>query len=337
MATETQDVRMPVKKLPDGRNTSEKFDFGRNFCNKLWNAARFAISNLEAISRSPACTCGVSLADRWILSRLAQAVTEVNAALDAYRFDAYAKLCYDFFWRDFCDWYVEAIKPTLKDPARAGASAQVMAAALDASLRLMHPVIPFITETIWWKLNEARPDRQIPGKYMAAASHRLITAPWPDVPPSLHDDQAERDFALLQEIIGAIRNLRNEYKVDARKSVDVHILCDDAMARLIQSECEIVELLATCKIKTSGPTVQRTAQAVSVEVAGATVLVDNVFDQAAEDQRIAKRRDELSRNITALRGRLSNQSYLAKAPPQLVQQTKDQLAAAEAEFAKIEK
>jgi valyl-tRNA synthetase len=325
---------MPVKKLPDGRNTSEKFDLGRNFCNKLWNAARFAISNLEAIGAKTQ-SGEYSLADRWILSRLAGTIQDINQAVAAYQFDAYAKYCYDFFWRDFCDWYVEAIKPALKDPQRAGATASVLAAALDAALRLMHPIIPFITETIWWKLNDVRAQRAIPGKYAAVASKRLITAPWPEANASLRDEQAERDFATLQEIVGAIRNLRNEYKVDARKSVDVRFACDGAMRQLIQSQSEMVELLACCQIKECGPTVQRSAQAASVEVAGTTILVDNVFDQAAEDQRSAKRREELSRNITALRGRLSNQSYLAKAPPHLVQQTKDQLAQAEAELAKL--
>src|SRR5262249_31438911 len=124
-----------------------------------------------------------SMADRWIVSRFNRTVDEANQALAAYRFDLYAKSCYDFFWRDLCDWYIEAIKPDLKDPNRAPTVAHVLAATLDGALRLMHPIIPFITETIWWKLNETRPHRGLPGRLDCgdAPSKRLIKAPWPTV------------------------------------------------------------------------------------------------------------------------------------------------------------
>ena len=143
---------MPVEHDPTtGKNTSPKFDLGRNFCNKLWNAARFAMMHLE--QAGPADTAvdetKLSMADRWIVSRFNRTVAECNDALANYRFDQYAKACYDFFWRDFCDWYVEAIKPAMKDPERAAQTANVLAAVLDGSLRLLHPMIPFITETIW--------------------------------------------------------------------------------------------------------------------------------------------------------------------------------------------
>ena len=233
MATETQDARMPVKRDANGKNTSEKFDEGRNFCNKLWNACRFALSNLESVGsaladadaqNSPghrdsdatsttaptasakadptmlasggtggppvslaagqdhhgrAARATLSLVDRWIISRFHRAVKESNDALKAYRFDLYAKTCYDFFWRDFCDWYVEAIKPAMKDPARAPQTANVLSAVLDGSLRLMHPMIPFITETIWWRLNDVRPVRGLPGLLECPPSKRLVLAQWP--------------------------------------------------------------------------------------------------------------------------------------------------------------
>src|SRR5437588_12872 len=153
------------------------------------------------------------MTDHWIVSRFNRAVEESNAALKVYRFDVYAKACYDFFWRDFCDWYVEAIKPALKDAARAGQAANVLAAVLDGALRLMHPIIPFITETIWWKLNEARPVRELPGRIEGSPnSPRLIKAKWPQV--GSFSEAAEHIFPKFQEVIGAIRNARNEYKAD---------------------------------------------------------------------------------------------------------------------------
>jgi valyl-tRNA synthetase len=262
MATETQDARMPVQVLcpncgerfdnPEGKAqviacpkckkqltrpfenavgteqaplckmTSKRFDEGRNFCTKLWNAAKFVLSNLESVKprpvvaegnadspvtdsiSAPGATTGrgFTLADQWIVSRFNRAVDETNAALENYRFDQYAKTCYDFFWRDFCDWYVEAAKPAIKDPARSAATANTLATMLDGILRLMHPMIPFITERLWWKLNQVRP---------AGRSKRLVLAQWPITGPI--NDSAEATFGILQEIIVAIRNVRNQYKI----------------------------------------------------------------------------------------------------------------------------
>src|SRR5204862_3633191 len=133
-------------------------------CNKLWNAARFAMMNLSSVQNEPANGHPGALADRWIISRFNKTVADVEASLKEYRFDQYAKSCYDFFWGDFCDWYLEAIKPAMKDPKRAAHTANVLASVLDGALRLMHPMIPFITETIWWKLNETTQLRGLSGR-----------------------------------------------------------------------------------------------------------------------------------------------------------------------------
>jgi valyl-tRNA synthetase len=335
MATETQDVRMPVKKDAQGRNTSDKFDLGRNFCNKLWNAARFVLSNLESVKGEPVDELKWSMADRWIVSRFNRTVEEANNALAAYRFDLYAKACYDFFWRDFCDWYVEATKPAMKDPARAGQTGNVLAAVLDGALRLMHPVIPYITEMIWWKLNEVRPgDRTLPGRLMAAGgSPRLVKAAWPAVGD--FSQAAEHIFPRLQEIVGAIRTVRNEHKVDPRKPVTVSILAPGDSARQIQANREMIELLAVCRLKEARGDLPPIPGAARAAAAGCEIFVEGVVDEGAEKQRLAKRREELTKKVGALRGRLGNESYVSKAPPQLVKQTQDELAEAEAELAKL--
>jgi valyl-tRNA synthetase len=337
MTTTTQDVRMPVEKDPaTGRNTSPKFDIGRNFCNKLWNASRFAISNLESVKEKPTDNRPWALADRWILSRLAVTIGEINSALREYRFDQYAKSCYDFFWRDLCDWYIEAIKPAIRDSATASQTAGILAAALDAALRLMHPMIPFITEMIWWRLNEVRPDRSIP-KLTNAPSKRLIVAEWPKADGSLIDPQAEATFAMLQEIIGAIRNVRNEYKVETKRVVGISIQANNEMAEQLLENRAIIETLGTCALKAAGPAIESPANAARAMVAGAEVFVEGLVDQQAEGQRIARRCEELKRQKGALEGRLSNESYIKKAPPHLVQQTRDQLAEVNAELEKLDK
>jgi valyl-tRNA synthetase len=340
MATETQDVRMPVKKDSQGRNTSDKFDLGRNFCTKLWNAARFVLSNLESPDRVASATLSAAgvdqdsvaeatlpvnydaLADHWIVSRFNRAVADSNAALTIYRFDQYAKACYDFFWRDFCDWYVEAAKPAFKDPARSAATANVLAAMLDGALRLMHPMIPFITERIWWELNDVRP---------AGRSIRLILADWPAAGPI--DTAAEETFGKLQELIVAIRNIRNEYNI--KKSVTVSFTADGELASQILSSRELIETLAVCTINRVEAGLAAPANSARAAAAGIDVFVEDAVDPDAEKLRAVKQIESLRSKIAAHKSRLANPSYAEKAPPHLVHQTRNELAAFEEELRKL--
>jgi valyl-tRNA synthetase len=358
MATETQDVRLPVKKDAQGRNGSDKFDLGRNFCTKLWNAAKFALANLAAADEprqsrgltdgdsaavpplAPGSPGGVavdeskwSLPDRWIVSRFNRTLATANDALAIYRFDQYAKACYEFFWDDFCAWYVEASKPAMKDPARAAPTAHVLASVLDGVLRLMHPMIPFITETLWWKLNEVRPARGLPGRLECPPSARLIHAAWPA--PGTTDDAAEHIFTKLQEVIVAIRNLRNEYKADPKKPVTVSITADAEPQLQLLANREMIELLATCTLARVEPTFPPPPHSARASAAGRDIYVEGLIDPAAEGQRVAKLVEQKQKQAAALRGRLANPSYADKAPAHLVQQTRDELAAVEAELAKL--
>ena len=339
MATETQDVRLPVKKDAQGRNSSEKFDVGRNFCNKLWNASRFAMANLEAVGQNAESgkqKAEMGLADRWILSRLARTVAEANEALAQYRFDVYARTCYDFFWRDFCDWYVEVVKPVFKDPASAGPTAAVLAAVLDQSLRLMHPMIPFITETIWWKINEVWPDRSIAGLVNAPPAPLLIRAAWPTVGATWVDESAEKDFTLVQETITAIRNVRNEHKVDLKRVVKVSISAVNApVAEVLNANRQMLEMLASCSLVQAKVGVDEISDAVRTSAAGNDIYLEGMVDAQAEGHRLAKRKEELTKLVATLNGRLQNAGYMAKAPPHLVEQTRKQLADAEAELARM--
>ncbi|MGB7159427.1 MAG: class I tRNA ligase family protein, partial [Tepidisphaeraceae bacterium] len=351
MTTNTQDVRMPVERDPKtGKNTSPKFDIGRNFCNKVWNAVRFALLNLEGatententekgknsssvLSVSSVSSVVDSLADRWIVSRFNRTVAACDDALSNYRFDQYAKSCYDFFWGDLCDWYLEAIKPAMRDPARQAQTANVLAAVLDGSLRLLHPMIPFITEVIYWRLNAVRPERGLPGRIMGCTSARLIRAAWPRV--GEFSEAAEALFPKLQEIIGAIRNLRNEYKADPKKRVTVSISAPGDCARTIDTNREIIELLAICALRDVKADLAAPANAVRATAAGCEIFIEGLVDEGADRERNAKRRDELVKSIGAMKGRLANPSYVQKAPPHLVKQTQDQLAELEAELAKM--
>ena len=335
MATETQDVRLPVKKLADGRNTSDKFDVGRNFANKLWNASRFAIANLASIPAEDVDEKSWTITDRWILSRLMRTIQAADAALGAYRFDLYAKTCYDFFWGDLCDWYIEAIKPELKEGERRGQVANILAATLDQALRLLHPVVPFITETIWQNLNGIRSARGIEGRIEAAPSELLIEAQWPQFNDDITSEGAEHVFAQLQGLIIAIRNIRNEYKVDPRKAITISIAAPGDATRQILTNQSLIENLAICKLLEVSPDLPCPPNCARAASSGCDLFAHNLIDANAEEQRLTKRRDELTKLRATLQTRLSNESYVAKAPPQLVKQTQNQLAEVEAELARL--
>ena len=323
-----------TNEAPIARATSDRFDVGRHFCNKIWQVSlHFAMANLQRIQPEEPDERKWSLADRWIVSRFNRTLEAANAAIDSYRFDQYAKACYDFFWGDFCDWYVEAIKPALKDPERAGQTAAVLAAVVDGALRLMHPMIPFITEVLWWRLNEISPQRGLPGRIECPPSPRLIKAAWPTV--GSFSEAAEFLFPKVQEIVTTIRNIRNQYNVSPKQPVTVSIQAPGDAARTLSENRELIELLATCTIHVVQPQMTPPANALHTTAAGCDLYLEGLVDPEAEKKVNSRRCDDLKKQISALRGRLSNESYISKAPPHLVQQTKDQLAEAEAEAGKL--
>ncbi len=332
MTTNTQDVRMPVTRDPDtGRNTSDKFDLGRNFANKLWNATRFALSHLapdESPGAAPGGSAGAKypLADRWILSRLAHAVRAANEALGNFEFSQYAQDLYDFFWRDFCDWYIETVKPTVaNDPDQR----RVLATCLDVVLRLLHPVMPFVTEKLWEHLNATVPDRGV--EAVTILPHELLVrAPWPKVDDSLIDEDAERAFASLQAHTAAIREIRTSHQIPPRETVTYAVETgDDELTALLApyiktlANAETGPAPAKLPAELAGLTLVGTAQ-----VAQRTLGVYRASggaDADAEENRMTKRLEEVQRSVKTLEGRLNNKGYTEKAPPHLVQQTRDDL------------
>jgi len=319
---------------PLARATSDRFDVGRHFCNKIWQVSlHFVMANLEKIAPEEADERKWSLADRWIVSRFNRTLETANAALESYRFDQYAKACYDFFWGDFCDWYVEAIKPALKDPARRGQTAHVLASVIDGCLRLMHPMIPFITETVWWRLNDVCPARGLPGRIECPPSKRLVLAKWPAVGD--FSQASEHIFPKLQALIVAIRNIRNEHQVNPKQTVAVSLKAASEPTRQIIANREMIELLATCTIKDVRADLPPIANAATASVEGCEIFVEGLINADAEKQRVTKAIEETTKKRDNLTGRLSNEAYIAKAPPKLVEQTKEQLAAAEAELVKL--
>lgn len=336
MATNTQDVRLPVVKDPQGRNTSPKFDNGRNFATKLWNAAKFAMEKLAtpAPGGTPSAQ-PTSLPDRWILARLAATIAACDRALAHYEFADYSQACYTFLWNDFCDWYLEAVKPTVAaDPAQQA----VLRATLDATLRLLHPVMPFVTETIYERFSTV-PAAPVAGLSLTPPRKAglLATAGWPAAAPALADPAAVAAFARVQALVTAVREVKAQHNAPYKRKVTLHMLQADIAA--LGDHAALVVTLANLEAISpeapQGPSVVITADAREYRVSN---LADQAaVDTSAEKTRLEKVIADLDKSAGTLRGRLNNPGYTDKAPPHMVQQTRDQLAKVETELAAARK
>ncbi|MFG0244707.1 MAG: valine--tRNA ligase [Phycisphaerales bacterium JB052] len=333
MTTQTQDVRMPVElDESTGKNTSPKFDLGRNLCNKLWNASKFALGMFEKAELSAGIPINpeeLSLIDRWMLSRVTEATNKVNTALRNYMFKDYADAIYDLFWRDFCDWYLESIKPTIADSPT---QAAVLRNVIDAILRLMHPVMPFITETLFERF-EPLPIREIEGFTFeqTKATDTLCQSGWPTPADELRDEVAEEAYERVRSLVTAIREVRATNQVKPKRLITLHVngpLADDIMRW-----SPLVETLAGIETVTAD---EPEGQSAAFTFEGAEYQLSNLadaLDAGAERDRLEKELATIEKNMSGIKGRLSNPGYVDKAPAHLVEQTRNQLAQLEKDHA----
>ncbi len=251
MTTDTQDIRMPVESmtLPDGRriNTSPKFDIGRNFCNKLWNASRFALMNLEGLDPAKFDGDKMDVTDRWILSRLAKTISEVTESLDNFKYSEPLSSLYRFFWNDFCDWYLEWIKPRIQDEQKKPIAQNVLAFVLDQILRLLHPFVPFITEGIFQKLNEIAPIRRLKGIAESKEAKALVIAQWPEGLDSMVDAEAEEQISIVQTVIRVIRDIRSKYNKQPSEKLAASANSPQEIAEVLNANSGLVCQLAGLK------------------------------------------------------------------------------------------
>ncbi|MFG0259135.1 MAG: valine--tRNA ligase, partial [Phycisphaerales bacterium JB041] len=326
----------PTPEKPLARNTSGKFDEARNFCNKLWNASRFALRFLEGeaaplpLDQTPGEM--LQLPDRWILSRLADTIAECEKALAGYHFSVYATSLYDFLWRDFCDWYLEAIKPTIETSPL---QKSVLAHVLDATIRLLHPIAPFVTEAVWEHLRSVD---KVPIEGFELPPPRegglLATAGWPRLDESWKSDDAVAMFARVQGLVTAIREVRAQHQVPPKRRITLH--APEPVVELIALTEPIVSTLAGldgfAHADPTGPSVPARFEGLDLRLSN---LVDAV-DAGAERERIAKAIADSQKQAKALEGRLSNPGYAEKAPAHLVEQSRQQLADLHAEITSLQ-
>ncbi|MHC4203644.1 MAG: valine--tRNA ligase [Planctomycetota bacterium] len=330
MATDTQDIRMPVAAmtLPDGRqaNTSPKFDIGRNFCNKLWNASRFAMMNLDGIDPAGFEPDKMDITDKWILSRLTDTISETTGSLDEFKYSEPLAQIYRFFWNDFCDWYLEWAKSRMQDEQKRPIAQNVLAFVLDQTLRLLHPFIPFITEGIFQKLNEIAPVRRLEGVTGANNADALIVAEWPQSVDCLQDTDAEKQIDIIQTITRTIRDIRSNRNIPPKELLVVSVKSQQEIVEIIERNSELISQLAGIKEFNAGTDIVKPANA-AVSIAGVTeVYVHEAIDPDAEKLRLEKQKQQIEKAKASVEAKLGNENFVNKAKPEVVAQAKDKLA-----------
>ncbi len=303
----------------------------RAFANKIWNAARFMFMNVDRLDcGAGALARGISrgakgipefqlstLEDRWILSRFNRVTAEVNAALETFRFHEAANRIYDFFWGEFCDWYLELIKPRLNfeegaDKTQANLACSNLVNLFDASLRLLHPVMPFITEEIWQAMYEGRPPLK-----------SIALAPYPQPNEKQFDLNAETDMAILQDLIVNVRNVRAELKVEPKIKVPIEVFAHEPGIRaMIEQNLRAVLSDRTANVEkvtfVDSPLSKR-AGARSTAHFDVHVIYEKKIDVTAERERLTKELDKIEKEFANNQRQLGNEQFLAKAPEKVVE------------------
>ncbi|GAA4082082.1 valine--tRNA ligase [Actinomadura miaoliensis] len=286
----------------------------RNFCNKLWNATRFALMN-GAHVRGELPSEGLTTIDRWVLSRLNKVIAEVDAYLESFEFAKACETLYHFAWDEVCDWYVELSKVQLDDAATADATRRVLGEVLDSLLRLLHPVIPFVTEELWTSLT---------------GEETLVRAAWPQADAARHDDGAEALVASLQRLVTEVRRFRADQGLKPGQRVAAALEWGGSP---LSGHEEGVRMLL--RLDAPGEGFSATA---SLPVEGVTVRLDTAgaIDVAAERKRLEKDLANARKEADQSRRKLGNESFMAKAPEAVVAKTRDRLSQAEADIARLE-
>ncbi|MCL7453539.1 MAG: valine--tRNA ligase [Anaerolineae bacterium] len=305
-----------------------RLEGARNFGNKIWNAARFVVTNLEGAT-GDARLAAPSLEDRWIVSRLNQVVGEATDLFESYQYGEAGRRINDFLWGEFCDWYIEACKIRLYgDDSPEGRAARARAQVtlvwvLDRGLRLLHPYMPFVTEEIWQHLKTAAPGSD-------DWEESLMITPWPEVNKAQLDPAAEADMALLMDLIRQIRNARAEFDVTPGRRIAA-IIAGAGKVEMLQAQRELLAFLA--KLDDEQLTLTRSLQdkpqkavaLVASEGVEAYLPLAGLVDLEQETARLHKALEETEKEIQRAEGMLANEDFVNKAPAHIVQQQRDRL------------
>ena len=323
----------------------KRIEGNRNFCNKIWNATRFVLMNCvdkegNALNIDKTANTALwELPEQWIMSRLNSTVKAIHEHMSQYRFDLVSQDIYEFIWNEYCDWYVELAKSSLNDESvsaeRKAQIRYVLLNCLEVAMRFTHPIMPYITESIWQTIAPIIDKK---------ATDSIMTAAFPTADDSLISLQTEHDMTWLQALIGAIRNIRGEMKLGnaVRLPVLLDNISDEETARLsrIENQFKSLAKVDTLTIVNAGDGADKELPLSSSSMVGqlkVLVPMKGLIDPTAELNRLAKAQEKLTKQAESLRSKLSNESFVSKAPANVVESEKAKLAEMDSQLAEMHK
>ncbi|MCX7880125.1 MAG: valine--tRNA ligase [Ignavibacteria bacterium] len=332
-----QDIRMDIDIQTQDIPSME---IGRNFTNKIWNAGRFLLLKKESANNFTSHTGynfsdidynGLSLPNKWILSRLHTTIEKVQQSLETYRINDYAKILYDFVWKDFCDWYIEILKVDINEDKGSNNSIENIKFALnifEKILRLIHPIMPFVSEEIWHNLTNASENESLSLENFPTSNNEFI------------NKELEKEFEIFQLVVEEIRSMRSELGIEPQKQINVVIHCENTELRqLLETESKALSFL--CKIANLGVTKEPVgnlkAYSSVVREVEIHLLLSEEIDIEREMERIKKEIDRVRNNINVTETKLNNEKFLQNAKPEVIQREREKLESMRETLVKLEK
>ena len=300
----------------DIKISDERFEYGRNFANKIWNASRFVLMNLSGVDNKDIDFDNLTIADKWILNELNNTAKLINENIQTFRIGETAHILYDFFWNKYCDWYVEIAKIQLQDEALKLNTQRVLRYVLDMSLRMLHPIMPHITERVW---------QLIPKETDVKA---LIVAEFPTFSERLEFAKEAEEMELVFETIKSLRNLRQGFNIAMSVKFDIEIRADKKEEPIFKAIEAYIKRLARVENISYGNNTDETPKKSATAVVWASKIIvplENLIDFNEEIARQQKKLDKLTAEKKSLSGRVNNPKFVANAPQELIKQTKERI------------
>jgi valyl-tRNA synthetase len=318
---------MLTREGQDVKLAEDRFELGQRFCNKIWNATRFVLGSVGEGPVPASFPDSAPLEDRWIRSRAAETIARVTEALEEYRFHDAAQEMYRFTWNDFCDWYLEAVKPRLATPTAPHRDAAIftLLETLGITLRLLHPFLPFLTEELWQNLPQTQ--------------GLLINAPWPKADERARDREAEATFERVREVVSASRNIRSQMNVPPGLQLPLLVKTESAgSAESLERIRPLLLSLARANSLEAGPGVAKPPASASAILSGGTLFIPlgGVIDLNVERTRLGKESERLANLIEGTERKLSNESFVSRAKPEVVAAEREKLDSLRADMAKVQ-
>ncbi|MCD4838717.1 valine--tRNA ligase [Neobacillus sedimentimangrovi] len=294
----------------DLRYSTEKVEATWNFANKIWNASRFALMNMNGLTYEEIDLSGEkSVADKWILTRLNETIDHVTKLSERYEFGEVGRALYNFIWDDFCDWYIEMAKLPLygDDEAAKKTTRSILAYVLDQTMRLLHPFMPFITEEIWQNLPHS--------------GESITVAKWPEVRPELSDEEAAQEMKLLMEMIRSVRNIRAEVNTPMSKKIKMLVKAkDEKVLASLEKNRSYIERFCNPEELQMGLNIETPEKAMTAVITGVEIILplEGLINIEEEIARLEKEWDKLNKEVERVQKKLSNEGFIKKAPEHVV-------------------